>query len=259
MKENCNFFLKRNGKVLYTPNIKNDLYCFTKGYRNLYTLEFNNFNGINEEYIIDKLLLFEKLKKYNLKYLQINKNTICLYNTNVKNIENNIIFKLFIDKITNDSEKYKKYFYGSLLKRLTTYFMFLKLILKNISDQNILTILFYNTYIDEVDVTNYLKKTDFDKNSFSNFHQLYMFLKKAGLVDKYYNYYGPKMIKGYLTMYNKFSKSKQFKAFKDKKLKKVKLFNDIDLLNIVEKNVNKKFNKEFIKNKFIELTKKYNV
>jgi hypothetical protein len=67
------------------------------------------------------------------------------------------------------------------------------------------------------------------------------------------------MIKGYLTMYNKFSKSKQFKAFKDKKLKKVKLFNDIDLLNIVEKNVNKKFNKEFIKNKFIELTKKYNV
>jgi hypothetical protein len=259
--KNCKFFLKKNGKVIHTESIINDLFCFVKGYKNVYLLNFNDFNGIDENYIINKLLLFQRLKEYNLKYLYIDSRKIYLYNNNDKNIEKKLIFILFIDYLTKIKkyDKYLAYFYGSELRRLSTYFMFLRLIFKNISDQNILIKLFFDKYINDNDVTNYLKKHHLDKNSFSNYQQIYYFLKEGGLVDKYYNKYSPKIIKKYRTMYNKFSKLKKFKEFKNKELKKVKFFKDLDLLDVVDKNVNKRFNKEFIKNKFIELAKKYNI
>ena len=257
---NCNFLLKKNGKIIHTPGIVNELFCFVKKYKNVYLLNFDEFNGISENYIINKLLLFQRLKEYNLKYLHIDNKNIYLYNYS-KNIENKLIFILFIDHLTKIKryDKYLTYFYGTQLKRLSTYFMFLKLIYKNISDENILINLFYNKYIDDIDVTNYLKLNKVNKNSFSNYHQLYIFLKNGGLVDKYYNEYAPKILKNYHIIYNKFSKLKKFQEFKNKELKKVKLFKDLDLLEVLDKNVNKRFNKEFIKNKFIELAKKYNI
>ena len=67
------------------------------------------------------------------------------------------------------------------------------------------------------------------------------------------------MINKYNIFYKKIINDKRINQYKIKKMKEIINFKDVDLIKIIDININNKFNKKYIKNKFIELTKKYNI
>ena len=254
----CNFFLKKDGKILYLPTQKYNLYiCLLKKIINIIYIQFPDLTGIDEDSIVNKLLLLAYVQKHNIKYYKINEIAIYIFHNDN---EKDLIDILFLNHIIKIDEKMNRYFNGNLLKKLTTFFMISKITNKKISDKNILISIFYNSYISSDELKNeLLEKYNITIQDFPNYNKLYLFLKKHGYVDKYYNMYAPKMLKNYKTFYKKLISNKKRINFHLKIIKKIKKFSDINLLKIADSYVNNKFNKKYIKNKFIELSEKYNL
>jgi hypothetical protein len=141
--------------------------------------------------------------------------------------------------------------------------MILKLIYNKISDLELLTIIFYQSYIK----SNYIKKILLKHNknllSFENHHKLYIFLKKIGIVEKYYNNYANKIIKNYFIIFKKLSKyidKYNLNIFLKKKIKYFRDINPIELIfKIIDKYINNDLKKIYIKNEFIKIIENYNI
>ena len=136
--------------------------------------------------------------------------------------------------------------------------MYLKIISPLSNNNKILIEIFYHDYL-RILYKELYNKYNVIPSDFSNYQDIYLFLKKHGYVDKFYNIYSKIMIKNYTKYYNKIINDPNFEKFKNKKLKNLKNFSDLNILNLVDKYVNKKFNKKYIKNKFIEIVEKYNI
>jgi len=78
-------------------------------------------------------------------------------------------------------------------------------------------------------------------------------------VEKYYNYYAKKMINNYNKYYKKLLDNDEIDIYKKTMIKNIKNFKDINLMKLIDKYINNNFNKEYIKNKFIEIKEKYNI
>jgi hypothetical protein len=78
-------------------------------------------------------------------------------------------------------------------------------------------------------------------------------------VEKYYNYYAKKMINNYNKFYKKMKENDEIDIYKKTMIKDIKNFKDINLMKLIDKYINNNFNKEYIKNKFIEIKEKYNI
>lgn len=254
----CKYFLKKNGSILYLPTQKYNQYiCLLKKIINITYIQFPDLTGRDEDTIINKLLLLAYVQKHNIKYYKINEISIYIFHNDN---EKDLMDILFLSHITKIDEKMNRYFNGNLLKKLTTLFMFLKITTNKISDRNILIRIFYEYYIHSDKLKDeLLKKYNITIQDFANFNKLYIFLKKYGYVDTYYNVYTPKILKNYKTFYKKLISNKKRIKFHLKIVKKIKKFSDINLLEIADSYLNNKFNKKYIKNKFIELSKKYNL
>ena len=249
----CDFFLKKNGKLKYLPIYDYSKYLFIIKKIMIETyIKFPDLNGKNEDEIIKKLRILNYCKNFNLKYVKINNNNIFIFNDDVKGIKDVVINILFLGYLADVNLKAKKYFYETLDKTLITTFMLHKCALNKISDKNILIIIFYQKfiYLDEFK-EDLMKNHNVTLANFSNYEELYKFLKKNGYVNKFYNVYAPKMINNYKKFYNKLKSYKELLDYKIEKENEIKNFKDIDLLKLVDYYVNNKFNKEYIKNKFI--------
>jgi hypothetical protein len=277
-KKYCNFFLKKNGKI--KNGGKKFYYYYYHSILCIYNviLNNNNFNLIlfphlyekNENDMIRKLYIYFLMQKKNFKYILINSNNFKYSRENkiliFKDEKNKdtLLEYIFLASIKREDNIYiYDYFYKNLSKKLITSFLRYKLFIYNkLSNKKIFVILFYNVYI-------YLIEDELEKkykkrlNHFENFNTMYIFLKEKGYVDKYYNYYSIKMIKYYRTYYDRLKYFIQtfphLEEYKKDIQKRIKNFNEINLLKIIDKCVHKPFNKEYIKNKFIEITKNYNI
>jgi hypothetical protein len=115
----------------------------------------------------------------------------------------------------------------------------------------------YENYIREIEYEIY-EKYGKKLNDFPNYYKLYLFLKSVGEVDLFYKNYSKKFIKNYNKFYLKYISLKnnyEYKNFEKKFRKKIKNFKDINILHIIENNISDNFDKKYIKNKFLELTK----
>jgi hypothetical protein len=256
----CDHYLKKNGKIIFIPKIYDRYLCMINNINLLDFVKFPYLYDKNEDKILKKLFILYILQKKNFKYIKIDnsinkdKNYILyLFDESKTNI---VLEILFLDNIIKNNKIYN-YYYGTMLKSLCTGFMLNKLMYDK-SDKKTLIILFYTLYI------NLIQNEIYDKynkklNDFKNYSDLYIFLKKYGYVTKYYDDYGIKMIQNYNKFYKKIVNHPKLKKFKDEYSKEIKNFKDINLIKIIDKYVNNDFNKEYIKNKFIELTEKYNI
>ena len=125
---------------------------------------------------------------------------------------------------------------------------------------NILYIIYYNLkkyYIKFIKSEIYLlyqkKYTDF-----ANFRELYMFLKKKGYVNTFYNNIVPIIKKNYKKVLNNIDFS-GIKEFKKKIIKKIKPYSKININKIINEYYPNKTQNKIIKDKLKELTKKLNV
>ena len=264
---NSDFYLKKKGKLLFIPkeNLL-DYACFIYG--KIKARVFNyppKISGKNDDEMIKKLLLLYYIQNnFNLKYIKINDieyikniyiNNIYLYNPNVKGIEDIVLNILFYFDSLTIKYKNKKL---SLLKNLTISFMILKKT-ENNNNNNLLVKLFYEIYIFSDKIKDFLIKNNKNYYDFANYNDLYIFLKKYGYVHTFYNIYAPKIIKNYRSIYRKIINNPKLEQFKKNKMKEIKSFKDIDIIKYIDNYSDDIYNKKYIKNKFIEIIKNYNI
>ena len=140
----------------------------------------------------------------------------------------------------------------------STLFLLYKVKYFNVPNNKILNYIFYEIYL-KFEIKNKIySKYGKKLTDFPNYNKLYLFLKSTGDVDLFYNKYAKIFIKNYHKFYLKYINLKnrnEYKNFEKKFKKKIKTFDDINILDIIENNINDKFDKKYIKNKFLELTK----
>jgi hypothetical protein len=147
-----------------------------------------------------------------------------------------------------------------MIKRLSLSFLYAKLISSNkINNNSIFISLFYYKFIKEIQEEIYKKYNIRINKDLPNYHALYIFLKDKGYVDKFYNNITKKIIKTYKKIYKKILNHHLFNNYMEKQKEEIKLFSDIDILKMIDSKLDSKFNKKYIKNKFINLSKKYNI
>jgi len=243
----CGNYLTKNGKLLYTPTNRFYSYiCILKKIIYLAIIKFPDLYGINEDEIVYKLLLISYCKKKNLKYIKIDKNRILLFNGNIKNIED-IVLNFYIINNSNPLSSESWMLNNFIFKRFLNS--------KKITNDELFIKIFYEYVI--------RYKKDFEKiyniiyDDIQNYNELYKKLKKIGYVKFFYNQMVPYILKNYKKTYKDMNES--LKNKRKKYIKKIKNFSTINIMKLIDKDIIINYNKTYIKNKFIELSKKYNI
>lgn len=265
-KKYCEREFKKNGVLKYLPFLKNNniylnqFLCIVNKIIFSQQILFPYLYDVDEDRIVNKMLILAYIKKnYNLKYIYLKKGLIELYN-NDKYIEEKVLNYYFIKYSIEHDKKFFNSVTNTMLKRLSLAFLYCKLTISNkIKNETIFITIFYLKYIKEIEDEIYKKYNLKINIDFANYHDLYLFLKSKGYVDKFYKIYTKKIIKNYKKIYKKILNHPLFNDYIKKEKEEVKLFSDIDILKMVDSDVDPKFNKKYIKNKFIKLSKKYNI
>jgi hypothetical protein len=251
-KDNCNtFFLKKDGKINYNPNIYYQYLCMEKCIHKISRMQFPLLQSFSEDMVISKLLVLHRIQQNNYNYIFTN-NSITLIDNNYIDTYLNL---LFLEKI---KEEFNDYISEGFDKWLSYNFYQCKLFYNLLNDNEILILIFYNYYIKHESFKDELYES-FNKTikDFRNYNELYLFLKKHKYVDTYYKLYGKYAIKNYTYVEDKVLNHPKINNFKKIYIKKIKKFSSFNLLKIInKKNIDNKFNIKYIKNKFIELTQK---
>jgi len=254
---NCLFYLKKNGKIIYYPNNKNNNYlCILNDNLNIISQYFPILEGKTEIEILQKLIILKYLQNNNIKYFIFKKESnnyyICTFKE--KNIDIFISYYYY-------SKNIKKYISSKnyIVEYLAYCYILNKLLYNKISNNKNFIKVFYEEYIHIIKhkIYNKYKKT---LHNFPNYNKLYLFLKDKGYIDKYYNDITKKIVKTSKKIEKRFILNKlDYEKFKSKKIKLIKNYRDIDLFELTDNHLNKKFDKTSIKNKFIAICKKYNI
>jgi hypothetical protein len=258
-KQNCNYYIKKNGEILYNPYELDNIICLFK--QNIFYSQIYGDIIIlkNKNIIIKNLLIIAYIQKHsNLKYFKLRDNSIIIFNEEkIKSFDNFLNIIYIIEN--NLDNLYKK---NDILNVLCLEFYYYRnCYYKKISDKKIIVYLFYMFYIYLIENEIQEKYNINIKIEFSNYKELYIFLKKKGYVKKYYNYYYNYILTNYINVYDSYVKKNKNKLIKNriKMVKKIEYFNNIDLKYIIDNEIPLNIDKQYIKNKFIELKKKYNI
>ena len=274
----CYNYLQKNGKIKYFRDINYRYKRYLCILKNI--LKFDGFVlslvGKNEDDIVENLILLNYLRKKNLKYYILKKKDDIIFvfkeknkdfflnilfflelldnnKFNIENIQNiNNINLINVKKISNKNKLL------DLLRLLSIEFLLYKSKYINITNQEVLIYLFYKIYILIIE-KELKKKFNLTLHNFENYHFLYIFLKEKGYVDIFYNNYGPIIINNQKNIYKYILNHPNLQKFKIKfenNKSLIKNFSEIDLNYLIDKKMYQNFNKDYIKNKFMKLTKK---
>ena len=240
----CSYYIDKYGKILYIPNYFSEMWCLLKS--SLYKTDFNFtiLNGIDEDEIVKKLLVFVFLKHNNMIYYKETKksNTIILLNNNIKNINN-------IDLVSN----YLLTLYDKTDNLLYLYAYFRTIYSNKIKNKDILIEIFYKYFINRKGLLNLHINID----NISNYQELLKILKRKKIIDQFYNVYGKYMINMYKDIYNNIVNNMLFKKHKKIHIRKYKSLKDININTIINKYIDNSFNKKYIKSELKRLSKIY--
>ncbi len=208
-----------------------------------------------------KLLIIKKLQDENVMYIIIEKKIknsshpdmkmfiiqnkdkireLCTYLFLTKFIQqhNTVFYNKLIPKYTeNPTEK-------DIIDVLGVFSISLSLY-KQISNEEILTILFYQHYIKFIS-KELVEKYGKDLSNFHNYHQLYLFLNEHGYVNKFFNELGPTIL-SMGQMYIQFIQSHPlFDQFGKKYERKAKYLKNLSIEYLINNYLPQNINKEYI-------------
>lgn len=272
-KYECGYYLQKNGTIKYFQDIN---YTY-KRYLCILNdiLKFDGFKlyifGKNQNDIIENLLLLNYLKTQNLKYIILKKKTddiIFIFKEKNTDALLNILFlidlldnnQFNIDNINllDNSNSNTNNKLINLLILLSIEFFIYKSKYTKITNQKVLIYLFYKIYIYKIE-EELNKKFNYNLNNFQNYKVLYNFLKDKGYINIFYNNYAPIIINNQKKIHKYLFHHPSFKNFKlkfESNKSLIKNFSEINLTDMIDKKIFQNFNKVYIKNKFLELTKK---
>lgn len=261
----CKYYLQKNGKMIFLPKNHYKYFCMINDIGIIDFIDFKYLENIDEEIILKKILILYVLGQKKFKYLKIKNNyksskkiknnyDYLLFHESKLNIVIKFLFHFYI--INNDKNMYN--FYNSTnIRKLSTQFMIYKLMF-NKTNKTTLIKLFYTLYIKLIENEIY-KKYNKKYSDFENYKKLYIFLKKKGYVDKFYNNYSNKIIKNYNKYYNKIADHYEFKNYEKKAKIFIKDLKDLNFTKIIDQYIDKNYNKIYIKNKFNKIIKNINI
>jgi len=266
-KKYCDREFKKNGVFKYLPFLKNNNFYFNRFLCIINKIILSDqilfpyLYDVDEDHIVNKMLILAYIKKkFNLKYFNLNKGLIEIYNGDDKYIEEKVLNYYFVKYAIENDINFFKSITNTMIKRLSLTFLYEKLTKSNkIKNSSIFFSIFYKKYIKEIEEKIYKKYNLKISKDFANYNDLYIFLKDKGYVDKFYNNYTKKIIKTYKKTYKKILNHPLFNEYIKKQKEEIKLFSDINILKMIDSDIDPKFNKKYIKNKFIKLSKKYNI
>lgn len=272
-RNDCKYMLNKEGKIIRS-NKKIDIQYrdFICVLNNKYNFDKVNFPYLygNDIMVIKKLLIINEAKKENLKYVLLNtKNNkelnkeIIIFKDN--NLESYCISS-FLKYIKNIDEQFYREFYAideskeeNIIKYFASEGIQQKLLKNKISNEEILTILFYSLYIFFIQ-KELKKKYGYDLKDFKNYHQLYNFLKINGYVKLFYKNYGPKIIKLISIFIQKIKSHNMYYDYINYIRKnELKSFKDISLYDLLDEYLPTNLNKNKIWNLYKKITKRNNI
>ena len=234
-KTKCGYFLTKYGNIKFIPNsmykynlflcvINNNLTFFS-----LINFDFNKIYGKTDKNINKKIEILKYAQENDLQIYRINlKSPNYIYYIFNKENSDTILNIFFLNYIIRKDKELYKYYFGTIEKTLTTIFLIKKLQYIKESNKNILVMIFYQEYYGIISSELY-EKYGITKDYFPNYKHLYIFLKKNGYVDLYFNNYSSYILKSYYTFYNKLLSHKKINKFKEKEIKNIESIRTIDL------------------------------
>ena len=235
----CSFYLKKNGSMKFKPDSFINYKCLENNYLNFFFyINLPNILGKNINETLHKLSVLKRIQKQNFKTLEFGKKIYIF-----KEEKTDIVLKiLYLNSINRNSN----FFFGNIYNALTTYFLCIRFNYIKMKNSELLIIIFYVHYI------NILKENDnLNLNNFSNYRELYKYLKKTGKVDKFYTDYKTYILKNYKIFYKKLLQMKGLKKFINIYKPLIRNFNELDLTKVINIEIHNKQNKKLIKNKYI--------
>lgn len=270
-KTDCVYYIKRDGEIMRFSKKLDSTYqailCLLKGNNNFTKIYFPYLYG-DFNTILKKLIIIDNLQKNNFKYILHKKQddttvypAMGIYLFNENNI-NNISINLFIPYIKIYDEKFYRKISPlnetkeeNIIRYLGTETLKQKIKNINQTDDEILTYIFYTKFVRFIE-NELIKKYGMSLSSFRNYKQLYQFLECNGYVDKYYNKYGPKIIKRMNEFMKEIQNHPLFISFRDNLIKyEVKDLSDFSLRELVNQYVPTYTDKNKLWNSYLKLTK----
>lgn len=234
-KTKCGYFLTKYGNIKFVPNsmykynlflcvINNNLTFFS-----LINFDFNKIYGKTDKNINKKIEILKYAQENDLQMYRINlKTPNYIYYIFKKENTDTILNIFFLNYIIRKDKELYNYYFETIEKTLTTIFLIKKLQYIKESNKNILVMIFYQEYYGIISEELY-EKYGITKDYFPNYKHLYVFLKKNGYVDLYFNNYVPYILKSYSTFYNKLLSHKKINIYKKKEIKNIESIRTLDL------------------------------
>ncbi len=268
-KDDCKFSIKKEGYLRkYKKNIGKTyqyLLCLLNDKIRFELIPFPYLYG-NEDRVLKKLFIIHKLQQQkDIKYLliQSKKNSDFPDDTILILREKYLKEYCISTFLLYYASKYDKEFYNmffgdteseeGLIRTITANSIQLKLSFNLISNQELLTRIFYVFYVKYYLNKELIQKYGKDLKDFHNYHDLYLFLQKKGYVKKFYQVYGPQILRLIPRFISFIQNHPDFDKYMIQTQRKMKNFNKLSIPKLLNQFLPKNMDKEKIYLEYLKL------
>jgi hypothetical protein len=270
-KNDCKYHIENDGKMRRFSKDIGHIYmsCLCMLFKNIHfdLFAFPYLYG-DETRVIKKLLILHQMQEEGIYYIIYKKKdkeshfpdykvyllwpefirSLCTYRflTDYIHKKDPVFFKSF----SLENKTFEEYQYLIL----TAFGMFIKLY-KDISSDEILTILFYSRYVKLIQ-SELVEKYGVYMNDFENYHQLYLFLKKNGYVRHFYKKMGPIILQKIDESIKLIQNHPLFDSYVNQYQRKMKPLRQMKIPKLLDQFLPKMMNKEKIYKSFLSYIRK---
>lgn len=269
--DDCKYYLKKNGDVRkFKKNIGTryqKLLCILNNQTQFDLVNFPYLYG-NEERVLKKLIIIHELQKHkNIKYLMIqNKKNSDFPDYSMMIIRDKYLKEYCIANFLHEyARKYDKEFYNmffgdteseeGLVRTITANSLQIKLLFNQISNQEFLTRAFYALYVKYYLNKELIQKYGKDLKDFHNYHELYLFLQKKGYVKKFYQEYGPQILRLIPRFISFIENHPDFDKYMNQTQRKLKDFSKLSIPKLLNQFLPKMMDKDKIYLDYLKLVR----
>jgi hypothetical protein len=271
-KNDCKYFIEKDGHMRRFSKDVGGIYmnylCILQKKVKFDLSAFPYLYG-DETRVIKKLLILHKMQEEGIYYIIYKKKdkeshfpdykiyllwpefirSLCTYRflTDFIHKKDPVFFKSF----SLENRTFVEYQYLIL----TAFGIFIKLC-KDISSDEILSILFYSRYIKLIQ-SELVEKYGVHMNDFENYHQLYLFLKKNGYVKHFYKKMGPIILQKIDESIKLIQNHPLFDSYVNQYQRKMKPLRHMKIPKLLYQFLPKMMNKEKIYESFLSYIRKF--
>ncbi len=268
-KDDCKFYIKKDGDIRkFKKNIGDkyqSLLCLLNNKIRFDFLTFPYLYG-NEDRVLKKLFIIHKLQQQkDIKYIIVQE----IKKVDFPDYSINILREKYLKEYCISSflhfyaSKYDKEFYNmffgdtesedGLIRAISANSIQFKLHYLDIGNQELLSRIFYIEYVKYYLNKELIQKYGKDLKDFHNYHELYLFLQKKGYVKKFYQEYGPQILRLIPRFISFIQNHPDFDKYMTQTQRKLKDFHKLSVPKLLNQFLPKNMDKEKIYLEYLKL------